>query len=198
MLVVTQRPAEDVRTRLLGAALEELSLSGVLNTSLRAIARRVGVTHQAIGHYFTSRSALFAQLAAEGFADMRRDIERGLAESIGTPADRVALVGAAYLRFAEERPALFDLMYGVGTPMTGDDPELAAARADIWMLFNEVVMQSREEGWGSQADADDLATAAWALLHGTVTLRAQGLRHGILGESPDEIARRAAALVQQH
>lgn len=189
---------DDVRSRLLGAALEELSRSGVVNTSLRAIARRVGVTHQAISHYFTSRSALLAQLAVEGFGDLGASMTARLdgVPDEAPPAERVAAVGAAYLAFAEDRPALFDLMYGSGTTLLEDDAAVGAAKAAVWERFVVVVERSRAEGWGTDSDVVDLATASWALLHGAVTLRAQGLRHGLLGAEPEEIARRATQLVR--
>lgn len=195
---MTDGRGEDVRSRLLGAALEELSLSGVVNTSLRAIARRVGVTHQAISHYFTSRSALFAQLAVEGFGDLlaRIDAELDAVAEGAPPADRVAAVGSAYLRFADARPALFDLMYGAGTTLTGDGEDLGRARSEVWARFVAVVERARSEGWGAANEVDDLATAAWALLHGAVTLRAQGMRHGILAAPPDELARRVTGMVR--
>ncbi|WP_447646822.1 TetR/AcrR family transcriptional regulator [Nocardioides zeae] len=121
---------EDMRARVLRAALEELAATGVVGISLRAIARRVGMTHQAISHYFTSRSALFTQLAIEGYAELRAEMREALAtlpetdpagpavDPTGRAVDRVAAVGAAYLRFADERPTLFDLLYGGGASLT--------------------------------------------------------------------------------
>lgn len=198
-----------MRARVLRAALDELTSTGVVGISLRAIARRVGMTHQAISHYFTSRSALFTQLAVEGFAELRTAIQRALDELPATdPArpdldvaeravDRVAAVGAAYLHFAEERPALFDLLYGGGASLTDEGTEFAAARAAVWNDFLPVVAHAREHGWGGDADVEDLALTAWSVLHGMTTLRAQGLRTGILAEGPEAMARSVTRLVRR-
>ena len=56
----------DLRQRLLRAAEQEIATSGPAKASLRGIARRVGVSHQATAHHFDDRAGLFTALAVEG------------------------------------------------------------------------------------------------------------------------------------
>ncbi|MDQ1103067.1 AcrR family transcriptional regulator [Nocardioides zeae] len=200
---------EDMRARVLRAALDELSVTGVVGISLRAIARRVGMTHQAISHYFTSRSALFTQLAVEGFGALRAEIRETLAalpeadpadptvDPADRAVDRVAAVGAAYLRFAEEQPALFDLLYGGGASLTDGGAAFDAARAAVWQEFFPVVAHARDHGWGGDVGVEDLGLTAWAVLLGMTRLRAHGLRSGVLAEGPEAMARSITSLVRR-
>ena len=57
----------DLRQALLAEATAMLEESGADGLSLRALARRVGVSHAAPGHHFADRNALLAELAADGF-----------------------------------------------------------------------------------------------------------------------------------
>lgn len=198
-----------MRARVLRAALEELAATGVVGISLRAIARRVGMTHQAISHYFTSRSALFTQLAIEGYAELRAEMREALAtlpetdpadpavDPTGRAVDRVAAVGAAYLRFADERPTLFDLLYGGGASLTDGGAEFDAARAAVWEEFLPVVAHARAHGWGGDVEVEDLGLTAWAVLLGMTRLRTQGLRTGILAAGPEAMARSVTSLVRR-
>jgi AcrR family transcriptional regulator len=56
-----------VRGALLAAAREELTAKGTSGISLRAIARRAGVSHAAPKHHFGDRAGLLTALAVEGF-----------------------------------------------------------------------------------------------------------------------------------
>ncbi len=56
--------AQDTKARLLDAALELFSTQGFFGTSMRQIARRVGVRESALYHYFPSKNAILEHLLA--------------------------------------------------------------------------------------------------------------------------------------
>jgi AcrR family transcriptional regulator len=147
----------DLRNALLDAAraiLEEESLSAL---SLRAVARRAGVSHAAPYRHFPNHEALLVELALEGFAELRG----GLVEAAATPgaeSDRIANVGAAYMRFVAKRPALARLMFGPQLPNREAFPSLAAAADGI----------SDEIGKALHDAA--LGLAVWAAVHGLAML----------------------------
>jgi AcrR family transcriptional regulator len=147
----------DLRNALLDAArviLEEESLSAL---SLRAVARRAGVSHAAPYRHFPNHEALLVELAAEGFAELRA----GLAEAAATPgakADRISNLGAAYMRFVARRPALARLMFGPQLPNREAFPALAEA-ADA--IGDEI---------GRALGDSALGLAVWAAMHGLAML----------------------------
>src|SRR5690349_3579164 len=92
----------DLRPALLKAAGRVLEKEGPAALSLRELARRAGVSHNAPYRHFADREALLAALAADGF--------RMLGEVLGVASSRHR--GEAYVRFALEHPQLFRLMFG--------------------------------------------------------------------------------------
>src|SRR6187551_164788 len=88
----------DLRNGLLEAArliLEEESLAAL---TLRAVARRAGVSHAAPYRHFPNHEALLVELAIEGFDELRESLAEA-AKGPGSESDRIAHLGAAYMRF---------------------------------------------------------------------------------------------------
>jgi hypothetical protein len=71
------------------------------------------------------------------------------------------------VQFALERPALFRIMFG--EPCDRDHDERVAATAAVSHYVRAIV-----ERIFPQADADALATAIWALVHGLAFLHLDG------------------------
>lgn len=147
----------DLRNALLDAAraiLEEESLSAL---SLRAVARRAGVSHAAPYRHFPNHEALLVELAVEGFSELRAElVAAGAAQ--GVEADRIANIGAAYMRFVARRPALARLMFGPQLPNRERFPALAEAADAIGDEIGKALHDSA------------LGLAVWASVHGLATL----------------------------
>jgi AcrR family transcriptional regulator len=147
----------DLRNALLDAAralLEEESLAGL---SLRAVARRAGVSHAAPYRHFPNHEALLVELAVEGFRELRGEILAAAGQK-GAESDRIAKIGAAYMRFAARRPALARLMFGPQLPNRERYLELGEA-AD--MIGTEI---------GAALHDPALGLAVWAAVHGLAML----------------------------
>lgn len=147
----------DLRNALRTSAREILEQDGLAGLSLRAVARRVGVSHAAPYRHFPNHEALLADLALDGFAELRADIVAAGGAGDSQP-DKVASMGAAYMRFTARRPALARLMFGSQMPNRRDFPELDQA-ADA--VGSEI----------SQALGDTaLGLAVWGAVHGLAML----------------------------
>lgn len=162
-----------VERRLLDAALAELIEVGASQVSLRSIARRAGISHQAVRHHFRDRAALFSALAAEGFATLGQQMEAA-AQAAHEPAHRVAAMGGAYIDFAGRHQTMFALMFG--SPLIDPaDSDLVRQRVQVSQEFAAQVQAAVSSGWGHPLDAETLAVAAWSLAHGMAHLNESGL-----------------------
>jgi AcrR family transcriptional regulator len=113
-----------VREDLLAAARAELAEHGRAAISLRAVARRAGLSHASPKAHFGDRSGLLTAIATEGFHALARSLSE-VRES--DARHQLAVLGRAYVDFGLSHPALFELMFAPGELHT-DDPELAAAQ----------------------------------------------------------------------
>lgn len=147
----------DLAPALREAARAVLEQDGLEALSLRSVARRAGVSHAAPYRHFASHEALLAELAAEGFAELRSALSIAGAAP-GSVAERIAHIGAAYMRFAVRHGGLLRLMFGASLPNRAAYPELGAA-ADA--LGEEI---------GAALDDPVLGLAVWAAVHGLAML----------------------------
>lgn len=147
----------DLRNALLDAARAVLEEDGLGELSLRAVARRAGVSHAAPYRHFPNHEALLVELATEGFAELRAGITAAAAPP-GLESDRIAAIGAAYMRFVATRPALARLMFGPQLPNRLDFPALSQAADSIG---SEI---------GAALNDMALGLAVWAAVHGLAML----------------------------
>jgi len=176
----------DLRRALLAAAREMLEESGPEALSLRDVARRVGVSHNAPYRHFPTRQALLAAVAAEGFAALSARMA-----SLPESAPGFAAGFRAYLGFARAQPGLFRLMFD-GTLEKSADPALWAAGEQAYDGLRQAVL--------SVAPRADRAAvvAAWAQLHGLALLAITGQISEELmrDDGADILADRAAAILE--
>jgi len=160
---------------LIQAAEAEIAQNGIGAVSLRAIARRAGVSHQAPGHFFRDRNGLLTALAVDGFHRLTAHMmsTRQALPPDASVADQMTAVGVAYVTFADQQPAVFSLMMRPELH-NQDDEELVRARVECYSILLETVASACGDGWGRGHSVDELAMASWALVHGAVTLWQSG------------------------
>jgi AcrR family transcriptional regulator len=173
-----------LRARVLDTSRELLATGGLPALSMREVARRAGVTHQAPYHYFPDKESILAELVTEGFEELaRRMCGANDAAAQGGKLEVLRRAAEAYLGFALEHPAVFRVMFRPELCDAGRFPRALAAaegaRAECERLVRIV-----HDGHYSQA----LASMHWAHVHGLACL----VLDGPLGvELPTEEARRA-------
>ncbi|WP_163069357.1 TetR family transcriptional regulator, partial [Acinetobacter baumannii] len=73
--------------------------SGIEGFTLRAAARRAGVSAAAPAHHFGSAAGLLTEVAIRGYDDLAEAI-RAAASAHADPAAALRAMGVAYVRFA--------------------------------------------------------------------------------------------------
>src|SRR3984957_468444 len=99
----------DLRAACLRAAMELLEEGGATALSLRAVARKAGVSAAAPYRHYANREALISAVGAVGY----RELAGYLAAAHPSPStsEDLAAVADAYVQFALQRPALFRVMF---------------------------------------------------------------------------------------
>jgi AcrR family transcriptional regulator len=188
----------DLRQRILRAAEQEIASCGPAKASLRAIARRVGVSHQATAHHFDDRAGLFTALAVEGFELLLEQtvaaVELTGEDDVASGA-QVAASGAAYVAFAVQHPTMFDVMFRPEL-LHADDPRLLDVRRLHRDLLVQVISAAQAQGWGVAVPTEELAAVGWATVHGLAVLQRDAQLTEVLPDAdlPELLGRVARAL----
>jgi AcrR family transcriptional regulator len=180
---VNDRPYHhgDLRRAIVMAALEILRETQSLEFSLRELARRAGVSHNAPYKHFVDKRELLAAVSTAGFELLTKRMGNEVA-GISNARARLFAMLRAYIHHGVENPALYRLMFG--GYLTGPDSdrpaiERAAAEQTKTFLAEAIV------GGGLGRPIPDTPRnerkiagailACWSLVHGLTLLVADGL-----------------------
>jgi AcrR family transcriptional regulator len=167
----------DLHRALIEAGLALMEEQANWDFSLRELARRAGVSHNAPYKHFADKHALQMALARAVFHALR-EVTEAAALGVAKPDDTLLAIGVAYVRFGRARPAHYRLMFGALLTGSADAPpedvgEVALAAKGV---LRRVVQDGIEAGvWGFGAGAlEGAVLAAWALVHGVTLLFLDG------------------------
>ena len=161
----------NLREALLEAALALVAERGLGEISLREVARRAEVSHAAPAHHFGDKAGLLTALATRGFELFGAALRAGAARSTD-PEQSFAWTGWAYVMFAAEHRAYFEIMFRPEL-LHFADPALATAAAGAYQVLTDAVRATH----GADLSAEQLelrAIDAWAHVHGLATLWLHG------------------------
>jgi AcrR family transcriptional regulator len=184
----------DLRAALIETAVELIEERGVHEFSLAEASRRLGVAASAPYAHFADRDDLLAAVAVHALELFAAEVE-GELDRAGKPADRLAAIARAYVRFAGRHRPLFEVLYEAGLDKKRH-PELEEAERPLDEAFLDSVGALSN---GDEAAARDLATAVEATAHGYATLLLDGdFGPGTTAveEAADRAARTTLALVR--
>jgi AcrR family transcriptional regulator len=170
-----------LRDALLQAARDILESQGYEALSLRAAARRVGVSQAAPYNHFADKAALLAAIAAQGFGEFAAAMRQEMDAAVD-PQARLNATGVAYVAFATSNPGLFKLMFGSNAHKASDDPELDAARTSAYEVLRGAVHSVHLSDKRHTPDESLESLRSWALVHGLATMINEGtIAPGIYG-----------------
>jgi len=183
----------DLRRAIVKAALEILSETQSIEFSLRELARRAGVSHNAPYKHFADKRELLAAVSAAGFELLTTRMTRAIA-GLDTAREKLFAMLRAYIDHGVENPALYSLMFG--GYLSGPDHdrpaiEMAEAEKTKGLLASLIVAgglgQVIPDTARNERKIAGAILACWSLMHGLTLLLADGLvgpkkKAGALGE----------------
>lgn len=178
----------NLREALLEQGVRLLEESGEPRFSLRELARRVGVTANAVYRHFASKDVLLMGLASAGMRQFTAEQAQAWAATEGTSAEKFLATGCAYVRFARQNPALFRLMFGRFI-VEHHSEELERESRHAFAALKSAVAATLNVDDDAES-VPDAANAAWAVVHGFSHLILDGQMSGS-DESLDEMVETA-------
>jgi len=165
-----EREKAETRKLILEAARTMFAREGYEATTMRGIANRIGYTATAIYHHFADKNALMLELCTLDF--------RALAAAlfsigrIADPVERIAQMGRAYVRFAEDHPEQFRFMFMTARPAVGPDLKDMDPSEDGFAFLRQAVQEAIAAGRFRDEfnDPDLVAQILWACVHGLATI----------------------------
>ena len=171
----------DLRNGLLDAADQVLQEEGLQGFTLRACARRAGVSHAAPKHHFTDVRGLLSAVAERGFARLVALLEQRIGEVLGDLDQEMLATSNAYLEFAQTYPEHFRIMFRSDLICFDMDAPPDPVRRTFIALTNVILRQRGE----AELDAGSYKTPrrdslindiliGWCHVHGYAHLRLEG------------------------
>jgi AcrR family transcriptional regulator len=153
------------REQLIVTAARELAeAEGWDAVTTRRLAELVEYSQPVLYSHFAGKAGIVRAVALEGFGELAAELRR--ARTAAPSADAaLRAVAAAYQRFAQSRPAVYDAMFVMPTDILFAMPETPAApRAAFAELLAALAPLAGDR------DLETLGEVAWSALHGLAAL----------------------------
>jgi AcrR family transcriptional regulator len=169
-----------LREALLEGAVRVIAEVGPAAFTLREVARRAGVSHNAPYRHFRDKDALLAAVAAQGFRELTRVMQepgerpaKAACSASLSALDKLKQSGLAYVAFAVRRPEHFTVMFD--SPVSNSkDPEYTQASQEAFNTLLNYIRDCQEEGQLPPGNTTERAFYAWSLVHGIAKLAVAG------------------------
>ncbi|MEM1431803.1 MAG: TetR/AcrR family transcriptional regulator [Pseudomonadota bacterium] len=175
-----------LREACLQKALEAIRDKGVEGLSLRDVARRLNVSHQAPYKHFASKDHLLAEVIRRCLRDFATHLRRSGDADDGThqpPLDAMRALGSAYLGYAAANPLEYRLMFMTTWPNEARGFGLASDSRAAFDVLGERLQAVRP--YDSSAERDRDAMFVWSAIHGIASVLQSEAMH-YLSFSPSE------------
>lgn len=160
----------NLRQALLDAARTLLDEGGPDHVTIRATARKVGVSHAAPINHFADRQALLTRLASDLFSELWTSIEARLPDKSLTPEDRIASFAHGLIDYGLANKNRYRLLWR--RDLLDQDDETLNERMDA--IYDRLIEEAGALSGPKQFDPDTLAIGLWSMAHGYVSMRNDG------------------------
>lgn len=169
---------------------------GVEGLSLREVARRLGVSHQAPYRHFPTRDALLGEVVSQAFDSFAEHLAAG-AQRSGGGMEQLAGLGRAYLEYAAAHPLEYALMFATPLPDGDQHPVMVAAARRSFAILQACIDRLEPQAAPDARQRD--ALFIWSMIHGLASMYQSGalqtlpLAPGVLGGMAEHVDGRIRA-----
>ncbi len=169
-MVRKPEPPRDLREACIEEALAIIERDGVEALSLREVARRLGVSHQAPYRHYPSRDHLLAEVVRRAFVAFAAHLEARPREA--EPFADLRAMGRAYLAYALRHPLQYRLIFGTPLPDAAAHPAMMTRGRDAFAMLEQAVaaLDAARPAAARASDPRLDALQVWSLLHGMASI----------------------------
>ncbi len=139
---------------------------GLEALSLRDVARRLGVSHQAPYKHFPSRNHILAEIVRRAYADFAATLDRHRQSE--NALEELEDLGSIYLDYARSHPLHYKLMFGTPLPDPEHHPGMMHEARHAFAALRSIIARLPGNRTPKQIDLD--ALYAWSAVHGLASI----------------------------
>ncbi len=160
----------DLRQTIIEEALVWIDQENMVSLSLRGIARRVGVSHNAPYRHFPDKESLLVAIAETGFKQLHQTLQQESINNLDNVQKRLENIGIAYVKYAIDHQAYYRVMSSDYPRNSNQYPQLAQASNNAFNVLLDVIKAGQAAKVFNAQDAQQLARVCWSLVHGVAML----------------------------
>jgi AcrR family transcriptional regulator len=192
-----EREKQEMRQRIIDAAMHMFLDEGYNKTSIRNIAEAIEYSPATIYLYYKDKDELLYAVQRQAFDKLLETFEK---EAIDPdPLIRLEQIAKSYVQFGIRNPELYDLMFIIRAPMNVDENIHKTNGKDCFSLAMDCLQECIDKGLLRYEDPRLAMLSFWAMGHGLVSLEvrcrlkvldlAEGDVNGMLNASIEEYLR---------
>jgi AcrR family transcriptional regulator len=157
-------PPLELRDACIIAAQQVIAERGIENLSLREVARKLGVSHQAPYKHYPSRDHLLAEVMRRCFQRFALHLDaRSHAQD---PEKDLESLGLQYLAYASQHPLEYRLMFSTTWPESAEQADLAGDATHAFDLLRGVLRRMHGDAPELRDTVELDALYIWSTMHG--------------------------------
>jgi AcrR family transcriptional regulator len=154
----------DLRDACVVAAQEVIAERGIENLSLREVARKLGVSHQAPYKHYPSRDHLLGEVMRRCFQGFATHLDARARHD--DPEQDLESLGLQYLAYAREHPLEYRLMFSTTWPASAEPADLAGDATYAFDVLRGVLRRMHGDASEMQEAVELDALYIWSTMHG--------------------------------
>lgn len=163
-----EREKQEMRQRIIDAAMHMFLEDGYAKTSIRNIAEAIEYSPATIYLYYKDKDELLYEVQRQAFDKLFDTFDR---EAIAAdPLERLEQICHSYVRFGIANPELYDLMFIIRAPMNVDEKIHQTNGKDCFQVVVDCLVECIQKKLVRFEDPNVGVLSLWSMGHGLVSL----------------------------
>lgn len=163
-----EREKQEMRERIIDAAMHMFLEDGYAKTSIRNIAEAIEYSPATIYLYYKDKDELLYEVQRQAFDKLFDTLEKEA--NSPDPLERLEQICHSYVRFGLTNPELYDLMFIIRAPMNVDEKIHQTNGKDCFQLVADCLVECIKRGLVRFEDPNVGILSLWSMGHGLVSL----------------------------